>query len=391
MKKPSLHYATLAAIVWLGQMLLLLSPAMSQVADPAPQTPENQANIESLSQRLIKLVQEKHLTKVIVFDLLGPAGLRAPYGSWLADELSARLIKLDPSLQIIDRASIRPVLDQRDEEAGQVLAGGEQEAQHVDQKYLKQEGADGYVFGRYSKLASGIGITLGVSDGVFVHHSPEISSLLPLDDHATSMLPPGLTTYFPKDGIYDADVGGVTAPVCLTCPAPTYDENSRKANCNGTVRLNVVITAQGTVTDISEARGIPGCPGLTQSFVKSASKWSLEPSHGPSGEPVALRVPVETAFALTNFKQSVCIKCRIPRMDFKSRKNHCQGVVAVEFDVAPDGKTANLSVTKEVPGCPGLTKAALDAVRKSTFQPGPTFEGNSLPKRRTMEYTFKLK
>jgi TonB family protein len=365
------------------------TPLFAQGAEPAAEDAQIQAKLDSLAERLAKTLEEKHATKVIVFDLLGPQGLRAPFGSWLAGQISSRLAKQHLSLQVIERDSIRPLLNQRNEEAEQALrAEGEQEASAVDGRFSKQAGADAWVFGRYSKLATGIGITLGASDGVAGHNSSEFTSLFPLVPQASAMLPPDLAEYVPMDGVYDADVGGVSSPLCLECTPPLYDDESRRAKCGGTVVLKVVVTAQGTPRDVTAFRGIPGCSRLTDAAKEAVSKWRFEPAHGSSDEVVAVRVPVEVAFSLSTEK-SACIKCRAFKMDSASRKNHCHGIVGVEFTVTPTGHATDISVTQEVSGCPGLTKSVVDAVSKSVFRNGPDSEGRPLPARRSMQVTFQ--
>lgn len=282
MNKQSLLYAILLALLCVGLTQSQPTPVIAQGVEPHAENPQIQAKIDSLAERLAKTLEEKHATKVIVFDPLGPAGLRGRFGSWFADEISSRLAKQHPPLQVIERDSIRPLLDQRNEEAEQAIrAEGDQEAYAVDARFSKQAGADVWVFGRYSKLAAGIGITMGASDGVAGHNSSEFTSLLPLVPQASAMLPSDLAEYVPTDGVYDADVGGVSIPLCLACPAPRYDDESRRAKCSGTVALKVVVTAEGTAKDVTAVRGIPGCLQLTGVAIETVSKMAISTCRWP--------------------------------------------------------------------------------------------------------------
>ena len=60
---------------------------------------------------------------------------------------------------------------------------------------------------------------------------------------------------------------------------PTYPEMARKFNIAGTVKIEVVVSPNGTVKD---ARVVGGHPVLAASALDAAKKWRFEPAGGES-------------------------------------------------------------------------------------------------------------
>ena len=89
---------------------------------------------------------------------------------------------------------------------------------------------------------------------------------------------------------------GVTVPVCVYCPNPNYTDEARAAKFNGTVILQVVVTAEGRVENISVVR--KAGYGLEQNAMKTVRKWKFTPAKGPDGSPVSTLVPIEVTFRL---------------------------------------------------------------------------------------------
>ena len=104
----------------------------------------------------------------------------------------------------------------------------------------------------------------------------------------------------PASGALDAiarpGFGGVTVPACVYCPNPNYTEEARAAKFNGTVILQVVVTAEGRVENISVVR--KAGYGLEQNAIETVRKWQFKPATGPNGKPVSTIVPIEVTFRL---------------------------------------------------------------------------------------------
>jgi TonB family protein len=97
-------------------------------------------------------------------------------------------------------------------------------------------------------------------------------------------------------GTARAGVSGVTVPACVYCPSPSFTDEARAAKFNGSVVLQVVVTAAGRAENISVVR--KAGYGLEQSAIETVKKWQFRPAKGPDGNPVATVVPIEVTFRI---------------------------------------------------------------------------------------------
>lgn len=97
-------------------------------------------------------------------------------------------------------------------------------------------------------------------------------------------------------GIARPGAGGVTVPACVYCPSPNYTQEARAAKFNGTVVLQVVVTADGRAENISVVR--KAGYGLEQSAIETVKKWQFRPAKDADGTPVATLVPIEVTFRI---------------------------------------------------------------------------------------------
>ncbi len=97
-------------------------------------------------------------------------------------------------------------------------------------------------------------------------------------------------------GEFRAGVNGVGQPACIYCPNPDYSDEARKAKYQGSVLLDVVVTADGRVLDPRVLKG-PGL-GLEEKAIAAVRNWKMRPATGPNGKPVACRVNIEVVFRL---------------------------------------------------------------------------------------------
>jgi periplasmic protein TonB len=89
--------------------------------------------------------------------------------------------------------------------------------------------------------------------------------------------------------------GGVTAPVAIYQPEPSYSEEARKAKYQGTVVLWIVVDTQGNVTDERVVK--PLGMGLDEKALEAVKTWKFKPGER-NGTPVPVRVAVEVSFRL---------------------------------------------------------------------------------------------
>jgi TonB family protein len=97
-------------------------------------------------------------------------------------------------------------------------------------------------------------------------------------------------------GISRPGVGGVTVPACVYCPSPSFTKEARAAKFNGSVVLQVVVTADGRAENISVVRKAGF--GLEQNAIETVKRWQFRPAKGPDGNPVATLVPIELTFRI---------------------------------------------------------------------------------------------
>jgi protein TonB len=97
-------------------------------------------------------------------------------------------------------------------------------------------------------------------------------------------------------GMFRAGVNGVGSPICIYCPQPEYSDEARKAKYQGTVLLDVTVTADGRVVSPIVIKG-PGL-GLEEKALAQVKNWKMRAAIGPSGKAVNCRVQIEVTFHL---------------------------------------------------------------------------------------------
>lgn len=89
--------------------------------------------------------------------------------------------------------------------------------------------------------------------------------------------------------------GCVTAPRALYSPNPEYDEESRKAKIEGTVRIRIIVTKDGLVKHPEIVNSL--AEALDKRAIESVSQWKFAPATR-DGKPVATQIEVECTFKL---------------------------------------------------------------------------------------------
>ena len=100
----------------------------------------------------------------------------------------------------------------------------------------------------------------------------------------------------PAPPVY-APGNGVSLPVVVKQVPPQYTQEAKDARIQGTVLLECVVLADGTIGDVSVKRSLDSTLGLDQEAVKAMKQWRFSPGM-KDGKPVAVRVQVESAFTL---------------------------------------------------------------------------------------------
>jgi protein TonB len=99
--------------------------------------------------------------------------------------------------------------------------------------------------------------------------------------------PSSQPVYLPGDG--------VTLPRVVSDVKPQYTPDAMRAKISGSILLEAVVQADGTVSDIHLVRSLD--PGLDQAAISALQNWFFSPGL-KDGEPVAVRITVQMTFVL---------------------------------------------------------------------------------------------
>ena len=100
----------------------------------------------------------------------------------------------------------------------------------------------------------------------------------------------------PAPPVY-APGNGVSLPVVVKQVAPQYTREAKDARIEGTVLLECVVLADGTVGEVSVRRSLDSTLGLDQEAVKAMKQWQFS-AGTKDGKPAAVRVQIESTFTL---------------------------------------------------------------------------------------------
>ena len=250
--------------------------------------PDLDAAVANLAFQIAGPLQKEKAKHVIVAELLDADGKSHPVGRFLADKLSAVLLKEYPALETISFSHSQSSVKR-------VIPDDQAEALRETRRWAKNLGAKVVITGSFGKASQGIGIVLRAMKTGGDHMYAQTSGVVPMSDDeiaAISTEPiPGT-----KSRIARAGMGGIGIPACVHCPIPNYSEEARAAKYQGTVILQAVITPEGMATNISVVKG-PG-KGLEEKAIEAVKSWRFRPAIGPNGRPVAVMVPIEVTFRL---------------------------------------------------------------------------------------------
>jgi TonB family protein len=98
-------------------------------------------------------------------------------------------------------------------------------------------------------------------------------------------------------GLARSDDPGVVAPKVVRQVKPAYTQGARAAGVVGTVGLECVVLADGTVGEARVARSLDPLYGLDDQAVKAAKQWRFKPGT-KDRKPVPVVVPLEVVFTL---------------------------------------------------------------------------------------------
>ena len=77
---------------------------------------------------------------------------------------------------------------------------------------------------------------------------------------------------------------GATAPVAISMPTPAYPQEAIRAGVKGKVRVEFVVTSEGTVETVRVLES-SGSKTLDDAVGNGALRWKFEPACYPDGTP----------------------------------------------------------------------------------------------------------
>jgi TonB family protein len=100
-------------------------------------------------------------------------------------------------------------------------------------------------------------------------------------------------------GVYRAGDDGVTFPRVVRQVAPGYPIEAMRAGIHGVVRLEAIVSADGSVQDVRVVESLDRNYGLDAEAVRAAKAWRFEAGL-KDGSPVPVALTIEMTFAISN-------------------------------------------------------------------------------------------
>lgn len=233
--------------------------------------------------------------KVLVADFHENDGSTTRLGVELANELASALAKRADGFKVINRAQLEHVAWDNLADPNTWMCYGKRKGTVVILEGLSNEANDDEL----TVLVRGIEFHAPMFDRrVEVPLTPAMKTLA-----AEHLEEPSVPTWVSRSHPPDADMqpatpgrGGVGYPACIYCPAAQYSSAGTTGRVQGSVELDVVITADGHPAKITVLRGLP-C-GMSDAAMKAVEQWRFRPATASDGKPVEVLEIVEVTFYL---------------------------------------------------------------------------------------------
>jgi TonB family protein len=97
-----------------------------------------------------------------------------------------------------------------------------------------------------------------------------------------------------QDRVYEQGEG-VTPPKPISTPNAEYTDQARRKKISGTVLVDLIVNADGTVRSVSVLQKLE--PSLDKQAVKAVRQWTFQPAT-KDGEPVPIHLKAEVSFRI---------------------------------------------------------------------------------------------
>jgi protein TonB len=99
-------------------------------------------------------------------------------------------------------------------------------------------------------------------------------------------------------GVFRAGDDGVTSPRALRQVAPSYPIEAMRAGVHGVVRLEAIVSADGSVQDVRVVESLDRNYGLDAEAIRAAKAWRFEAGL-KDGSPVPVALTIEMTFTIS--------------------------------------------------------------------------------------------
>jgi len=234
--------------------------------------------------------------RILVADFVFPTGATSQLGMQIADEFSKELASQQSAIQIIERSRLRAYLEQQS--IPSTLLNNEKAMRWLG----KQLGATAVLVGTTEDEGDSVRVQVnlrscekekaGPVEGFTFPYAGSKDPFTALDFPAKAASVDNSST---DPAVFRAGVGGVTSPICLYCPQPSYTNPARAAKFQGTMLLDVIVSPDGEMKSASFIRGLPF--GLNDKAVEALRRWKFRPAT-LNAQPVMVKVQIEVTFLL---------------------------------------------------------------------------------------------
>src|SRR6266852_250586 len=250
------HLRRLVRALFFATALLAASPAWAQLP-----------TLDELASRLGGDIVKSGKKTVIVLDFLGPQGGVPAVGPFLADKLSEALARTAKDFRVVDRLRLNAILEEQKVPVGDAL-----NPERIAKLVGALVGAEIVITGSVQTTPDTVALSVSVRDvstgkelaqrAERIVRTPEIDNL------------PFRSTGWLALGVARPGQGGIGYPACIRCLPPEYTRQAREKKFQGTVVLQVIVTAQGRATEIELIRG-PGL-GLEEKAIEAVRNWQFK-------------------------------------------------------------------------------------------------------------------
>jgi TonB family protein len=214
-----------------------------------------------------------------------------PFSAWLADQFSSALAGAGQQLDIIDRSQLAEYVKSHNVSPQEMFESA------TARELGKQIGAIIVVRGALGPAENGFGISLNA----FTVSPPkrkktnqslgEVHGKIPMSAAISEHVGVPIEDLFPKDGVYQANEGGIGFPMCLYCPRPQFSPELMQRKIRGVVTLEAVITSEGKATQIRVTKSVER--QFDREVIRAVETWSFKPAVDIDGRPTNVRQPIE--------------------------------------------------------------------------------------------------